>query len=107
MKDAMDCYKAFSRPRWQHDASSSSRLFPGIKGLLLIFVQFPALMQCERKALPARDGVANTLFLYPRKHLLIVIGLTTPATLDPLKWHRNMLNVLGMLKHECATLKED
>jgi hypothetical protein len=38
---------------------------------------------------------------------MVVIGFTAPATLHELKWERNMLYVVAMLKYQRATLKED
>jgi len=70
-------------------------------------MQFPRIMQLQRKALPARDSIANTLLLYPGEHSMIAVGLTAPAALYKLKWGWNALYVVGMVENQRATLKED
>src|SRR5216684_9062908 len=69
-------------------------------------MQFPRIMQLQRKMLPARDCIANTLLLHPWQYCIIAVGLTAPATLYKLKWKWNVLYVVGMLENQRSTLKE-
>src|SRR5579859_7976439 len=70
-------------------------------------MQLSCIMQLQGRTWPARYSVANTLFLYPRKHFMIMISFTAPATLHELKWDRNVFYIVGMLEDQCTTLKED
>ena len=70
-------------------------------------MRLSCIMQLQCKTWPARDSIANTPFLYPGKHFMIMISFTAPATLYKLKWGRNVFDVIAMLENQRATLKED
>src|SRR6266487_208003 len=82
-------------------------MFPGVKGLDLIVMQFTRIMQLQRKMLPARDSVANILLFHPWHYCMIAVGFAAPATLYKLKWKWNVLYVVGILENQRSTLKED
>src|SRR6266567_1332803 len=105
--DCMHCHKSLCPTDREHEASSPPRLLPGLNSLKLIGVRFPRIMQLQRLVLPARDGVANTLFLQPGERCMIVVGFAAPAALQELKWCRNALDRVGMLEDQHATLKDD
>src|SRR5713101_8104952 len=70
-------------------------------------MRLPCIMQLKCKTWPARDSIANTLFLHPRKHCMIAIGFTSPATLYKLKGSRNAFIVVGLVENQRTTLKEN
>ncbi len=104
--DGMERDKGLACAGGQDDAAETMGLLPGSEGRHLIVMGLAPVVQGQVKRTPARYAVADVVGAQPRREHRVVVRLTTPFGLDPLKSRGDGCVSVRVVEDERTALKD-